>query len=371
MSAIVLILFVVGLVLLVLGAEFLVRGASRLAFAIGISPLVVGLTIVAYGTSAPELAVSVQSSFMGASNIAMGNVVGSNIANILLILGISAIIAPLVVSVQLVRLEVPLMIGLSVLVWLFGLDGAIGRFDGLLLFAGAVSYTIIAIWQGRKESRSASSGDPIAIDSKQAEFGAKQLVLQLGLIAIGLALLVVGSNWLIDGAVTIARYFEISELIIGLTIVAVGTSLPEMATSIVASLRGERDIAVGNLVGSNIFNILAVLGLSGLVAPNGIAVSASVLSFDIPVMIVVAFACLPVFFTGSIIARWEGALFFGYYGAYVLYLLLNATGQPILPAYSTALVAIALPLTLITLIISVIAALRPKNEYITDPKMKN
>lgn len=353
-------LFIVGFVFLVYGAELLVRGASKLALAAGISPLVVGLTVVAYGTSAPELAVSVQSSLAGAADIAVGNVVGSNIANVLLILGISAIIAPLMVSVQLVRLEVPLMIGLSALVLLLGWDGRIGRLEGLLFFAGGVTYTVMTVWQSRREmtARKKEQSDDPTIDNIQV--GKKLIFFQLGLIAGGLVLLVVGANWLIDGAVSIATYFGVSELIIGLTIVAVGTSLPEMATSVVASLRGERDIAVGNIVGSNIFNILVVLGLSGAISRTGLEVSRSALSFDIPVMIAVAFACLPVFFTGSVIARWEGVLFLGYYVAYVTYLILNSTQQPILPAFNLAMMMFVIPLTTITLVVSVIWAWRQR-----------
>ncbi|MCB0210096.1 MAG: calcium/sodium antiporter [Anaerolineae bacterium] len=363
MSLITLSLFVAGFILLIGGADLLVRGASKLALAAGISPLVVGLTVVAYGTSAPELAVSVQSSFAGVADIAVGNVVGSNIANVLLILGVSAMIAPLAVSIQLVRFEVPLMIGLSVLVLVLGRDGQIGRGDGLLLFAGGVAYTVFAVWQSRREN-SAKKKAQAALSAEdevpETPSHPKQILFQLGLIAIGLVLLVLGANWLVDGAVMIATHFGVSELIIGLTVVAVGTSLPEMATSVVASIRGERDIAVGNIVGSNIFNILVVLGLSGTVSPLGVAVSNSALVFDIPIMIVVAFACLPVFFTGSLIARWEGALFFGYYGAYVGYLILRAAHQPLLPAFNLTMMAFVIPLTVITLIISLVSTWHQK-----------
>ncbi|MCB0176963.1 MAG: calcium/sodium antiporter [Anaerolineae bacterium] len=356
MSLLTLTLFIAGFVLLVYGAELLVRGASKLALAAGISPLVIGLTVVAYGTSAPELAVSVQSSFAGVADIAVGNVVGSNIANVLLILGISAVIAPLMVSIQLVRLEVPLMIALSVLVLLLGWDGRIGRVDGLLFFAGGLVYTIVTIWQSRRETAARQKEQSIDPIDEQSPAGAKQITFQLGLIVSGLVLLVIGANWLVNGAVVIATHFGVSELIVGLTIVAIGTSLPEMATSLVASLRGERDIAVGNIVGSNIFNILIVLGLSGAISPTGLEVSRSALSFDIPVMIAVAFACLPVFFTGNVIARWEGVLFLGYYLAYVAYLILNATQQPILPAFNWAMMIFVIPLTTVTLVISIIWA---------------
>jgi cation:H+ antiporter len=272
MDAGTLILFVLGLLLLVIGAEALVRGASQLAARSGVSPLVIGLTVVAYGTSTPELAVSVQSGLSGQADIALGNVVGSNIFNVLFILGVSAMITPLVVAQQLVRLDVPLMIGVSFLLAMLARDGRIDRLDGIALFAGIVAYTFFAIRQSRKESRRIK-------EEYAKEFGAGpspaggRVAFHVALIVLGLAALVLGSGWLVNGAVMLAKWWGLSELIIGLTIVAAGTSLPEVATSVIASMRGERDIAVGNVVGSNIFNILAVLGLSSLVAPNGVSVS--------------------------------------------------------------------------------------------------
>ena len=353
----ILLLFVAGFVLLVSGAELLVRGASRLAIAVGISPLVIGLTVVAYGTSAPELAVSLQSSFEGQADIAIGNIVGSNIANVLLILGISALITPLVVARQLIQLDIPLMIGLSILVLLMGLDGRINRVDGVLLFTGAIAYTTFVIRQSRKESKAVQKEYEQQYGNSRVGIGPKHLTTNIGLIIIGLALLVLGAGWLVEGATITAQLFGMSELIIGLTIVAIGTSLPEVATSIMASIRGERDIAVGNIVGSNIFNIVTVLGLSGMVTSAGVNVSTAALRFDIPVMIAVAVACLPIFFTGSLIARWEGVLFLGYYVAYTFYLFLNTTGHASLAAFSTIMLVFVLPLTTVTLLLSVIRAL--------------
>jgi cation:H+ antiporter len=350
MDLITLILFVVGLGLLVIGAEFLVRGASQLAATVGISPLVIGLTVVAFGTSAPEMAVSVQSALVGQSDIALGNVVGSNIFNVLFILGISALIVPLVVSQQLVRLEVPLMIGVSLLLLILALDGKIGRLDGLLLFVGIVAYTVLAIHQSRAESKQIKAGYAQKFGNLQVITG-RQVIVQLSLIIVGLALLVLGSRWLVKGAVEFATWLGVSELIVGLTIVAAGTSLPEVATSIIAALRGERDIAVGNVVGSNIFNILAVLGLSSLVAPDGVNVSPAALRFDLPVMVAVAIACLPILFTGNLIARWEGALFLGYYVAYTLYLILATVQHDALPAFSAVMLEFVLPLTVVTLLV--------------------
>jgi cation:H+ antiporter len=352
----VLALLILGLILLVVGAELLVRGASRLAAAVGISPLVVGLTVVAFGTSSPELAVSVQSALSGQADLALGNVVGSNIFNVLFILGLSALITPLIVSQQLVRLDVPVMIGVSVLLLLLSLDGVIGRWEGGLLFAGIVAYTWFLIRQSRRESAAAASSAGEVKGAGRGMHGSwgRNAALVIG----GLVLLVLGSRWLVNGAIELASSLGVSELVIGLTIVAAGTSLPEVATSVLASIRGERDIAVGNVVGSNIFNILAVLGFSGLVAPDGIEVVRSALAFDIPVMTAVALACLPIFFSGYLIARWEGALFMGYYVAYTVYLVIHSADHALVPAFQTAMLFFVVPLTVLTLLVVGIRARR-------------
>jgi cation:H+ antiporter len=354
-------LFLIGLILLIAGAELLVRGASRLAVGFGISPLVVGLTVVAFGTSSPELAVSIGAGLSGQADIALGNVIGSNIFNVLFVLGASALVGGLVVSQQLIRLDVPLMIGVALLPVLLGLDGRIAPLEGGLLFAGIVVYIAFAIRQSRKENI-AVQAEYAAEVGKNGSTAARQVIRNVVFVVAGLALLVLGARWLVNGAVSIARALGLSELIIGLTIIAAGTSMPEVATSIIASLRGERDIAVGNVVGSNIFNILAVLGLTAALAPSGVAVPAAALRFDLPFMVAVAVACLPIFFTGYRIARWEGALFLAYYLAYTLYLILDATGHDALPAYSTVLFEFVAPLTGATLIVLVVRALRkPKS----------
>ena len=351
-------LFSLGLLFLVVGAEALVRGAVRLASALHISPLVVGLTVVAFGTSSPEMAVSVQSALAGGggADIAVGNVVGSNIFNVLFILGVSATVAPLRVSQQLVRVDVPIMIGISVMMLVLAWDGTITRWNGLTLVAGVIVYTAFAIRQSRKESQAVQAEYHEAYGADPMRRG--RFALNLLLIPGGLAMLVVGSQWLVDGALTVARLLGMSELVVGLTIVAAGTSLPEVATSVVASLKGERDIAVGNVVGSNIFNILAVLGSAAVVAPGGVPISASALSFDIPVMIAVAIACLPIFFTGFSISRWEGVLFLGYYVAYTMFLVLDATGHAALRSYSVVMLFFVIPLTVVTVAVGVVREAR-------------
>ncbi len=348
-----LVLFLVGLVLLMAGGEVLVRGASRLAGAVGISPLVIGLTVVAFSTSAPELAVTVQSAVSGNPDIAIGNIVGSNIANILLILGLSAMVLPLVVAQKLIHFDIPLMIGVSALLLLLGLDGTISRLEGIVLIALLITYVVVVVRQSRRESRAVKEEYAAAFPSEaEPDSGPVPPWWQnLLLVIVGVAMLVVGAGWLVDGAVVAAQALGVDELVIGLTIVAVGTSLPEIATSIIASVRGERDIAAGNVIGSNIFNILSVAGFTAIVAADGVPVAPAALSFDIPVMIAASVACLPIAFIGKRINRWQGGLFVGYYIAYTLYLMLSATHHAALPWFSNIMLWFVMPLSGVTLAI--------------------
>jgi len=317
----------VGLAVLTAGAELLVRGAVGLAAAMRISPLVIGLTIVAFGTSAPELVVSLRSAFAGQGELALGNVIGSNVFNVLVILGLSAVIVPLRVDRQLVRFDVPLMIALSIAVYAMCLDGRIGRLEGGLLAAGLVAYTAWSIRKSRQEN------DPAVLGEFAAEYAEKtvstpgRLVLQLAMVAGGLALLVAGGELFIQSAIGLARAWGFSKLVIGLTIVAAGTSLPEVATSVVAALKGERDLAVGNVVGSNLFNLMCVLGFTGLLAPGGIPVGEAALSRDLPVMVLVALVCLPLFLIGRSIDRWEGAVLLGCYALYTAWRIFLEQGR--------------------------------------------
>jgi cation:H+ antiporter len=353
-------LLVVGLVVLVGGGELLIRGAVRLAALARVSPLLIGLTIVAFGTSSPELAVSLRASWSGQADVAVGNVVGSNIANILLILGLSASIAPLVVSSQLVRFDVPLMILASLAMLLLGLDGELGRWDGVGLFGALVIYSLWSIRASRKERGEVQAQFAKEFSGPTNRKGGDVWV-QVSFLVVGLIFLTLGASWLVDGAVRIATWFGVSQLVIGLTIVAVGTSLPELVTSMIATLRGERDIAVGNIVGSNLFNILCVLGVTATVVPGGVPVSQAAREFDLPIMLAVAIACLPVFFTGGRIDRWEGALFFGYYLAYLTYQVLAATYPTVPFAFTVLVFGFALPLTVITLAVSVLHALQRRS----------
>ncbi|MDR2485165.1 MAG: calcium/sodium antiporter [Treponema sp.] len=315
-----------GIALLIFGSDLLIRGAVTIARTAGLSPLVIGLTVVAFGTSAPEMAISTISALDGNADIAMGNVVGSNIFNVWMVLGLSASIIPLRVANQIIRFDTPVTIGVSILALLFALDLSIVRLESLALCTGIIAYVGFLIKNGR--SGMAESGKP----EKAEKVPGKNAALRTGIAALlfcaGLALLIAGSKIMVHGAVNIATALGVSELIIGLTIVAAGTSMPELATSVVAAIRGERDIAVGNAIGSNIFNLLAVLGLSGLVSPEPMTVAPNMLFTDIPVMIGVILLCLPVFAARHTLNRMWGVLFVLFYAAYTAYLILSNQDTP-------------------------------------------
>ena len=368
--------FVLGLLLLVVGADWLVKGASRLASAAGVSSLVTGLTVVAFGTSAPEMAVSVKAAWLGQPEMAVGNAVGSNIFNVLLILGLSAVITPLLVARDIVRRDIPIMIAMSGVLLLLIADGLASRLDGVLMLLGVVAYTFWIIRQsrqelgrqelgrqelGRQELATEATADPsVATPATTGNAIFKSIVW----LVLGLVLLVLGSQWLVDSSITFARWAGVSEVVVSLTIVAAGTSLPELATSILAAMRGERDIAIGNVVGSNLFNIMAVIGLSGAIAPAGLPVAASMIAFDVPFMIAAAIACLPMFARGRMIPRWQGAMFLLAYVAYVVYLLLDATGHEAKHGYVSVMLRFVVPLLLLTLVVLAIQVWRPRRSNV-------
>ena len=347
-----------------------------MAARIGMSPLVVGLTVVAFATSAPELAVTLGAVLGGEPGLAVGNVVGSNIANVLMILGASAVILPLLVKVQLVRVDIPFMVAFSVLFLLLAGDGGFSRVDGLVFFVLLVLYISVAIILSRREGRAddlhgpgaaiatASAGrvgqtvgttaDTMAEAADEVEAADGSIGRDLLFLLMGVALLVLGANILVKGATGIATAFGISDLIVGLTVVAVGTSLPELATSIVAVRRGQRDLAVGNVVGSNIFNIGAVAGLASIISPTGLPVPESALALDIPLMIAAALVLLPLAFTGSLIRRWEGALLLSLYVSYLIYTVLEAAERPILQGFTTVMMWFVTPLVVLTVVSTVL-----------------
>ena len=313
----------VGLIALVAGGELLVRGAASLALAAKIRPIVVGLTVVAFGTSAPELAVSVSSAWAGKADLALGNVVGSNIANILLILGASALLAPLDVASRIVRVDVPLMVLASLAVWAMAVDLSIGRWDGIVLATCVIVYTVWLVRASRYESAEVEAEfvHPFPAEEPTDAPAPGRTVVHGVTMAVGLVLLVLGSRWMVDGASSIARAWGVSERVIGLTIVAVGTSLPELMTSAVASLRGERDLAVGNVVGSNLFNLWSVLGFTAALSPSPLVMDARTPEVDLPVMTGISVLCIPLFWTGKRVSRVEGALLLACYVAYLSWLV--------------------------------------------------
>lgn len=357
MTAFEVVQFGVGLIALLVGAEVLVRGASRLALRLGLSSLVVGLTVVAFGTSSPELAVSTVAAFDGRAGVAVGNVVGSNLCNMLLILGLTAVIQPLRVDRWLVVRDGPLMLGLSVLMTIFMASGDVGRLEGGLLFALLVAYLAVAILQAR------ASEPPAAELDRAAELTATPgaLVRDLLRIIVGLALLTFGSDWLVESASAGAIALGVSELVVGLTVVSIGTSLPEIATSLLAAARGERDLAAGNVVGSNIFNMGCVLGVAGLVSPEPIAVSEPAQAFDLPWMLVTGTLVLVFLAAQRLVTRLEGATLAGLYLLYLVALVLDAQGVVPLATASTRWLASGVLLAAPALILGALRIVRARS----------
>lgn len=307
---------IAGIALLYYGAEFLIKGGVSIALKLKISALVIGLTLVAFGTSFPELVVSIDASLKGSGDISIGNVTGSNICNIALILGLSALIAPLPVHKQLLKLDVWLMLGSSILLAIFHyFTKGVNRWQGGIFFAGVMTYTLWSIYAGRKAEANKSDAEKAA----ENDAVGKIIPLYLSVIFVigGLAALICGAKCFVNAAVFIAKAAGISEAVIGLTIVAVGTSLPELATSVVAAIKGEQDIAIGNVVGSNIFNILCILGIAPLIAPIK---SAGISMVDMLTMIAVSLALIPIMLTGMKISRKEGGFLLLVYIGYTLYL---------------------------------------------------
>lgn len=301
--------FSAGLVMLILGADSFLKGASGLALRLGISPFVVGLTIVGFGTSAPELAVNLSAVGKGSYDLALGNVVGSNISNVGLILGLSALVAPLAVHLRLIRIEGPLMVAAALLLWLLALDGQIGRIDAAILLTGFTGVMTYVAMSARRE--------PKDVKAEFSEFAMTQSDTGRNVfrLVIGLALLVYGAQQMVDSAITLARLWGWSELLIGLTIVAIGTSLPELASSILAVMRGQTDIAVGNVVGSNLFNILLIIG--GTAAIHPLPVSVGMRQVELPLMLLFMAAGYIAMGRKQLITRGEGALLLGAFIAYL------------------------------------------------------
>lgn len=305
---------ILGFVLLIGGAEILVRGSTSIALRLGLSPMIIGLTLVAFGTSSPELVVSLNAAFQGTGDISLGNVIGSNISNIGLILGITAIILPISVRSKLIRVDMPIMIYVSLLLLFFLRDLILNRWEGLVLFGSLIAYLIFSFMKANQEK-----DEDVLKEFTEEVHETKGSLFTDALMAVGgIAALVFGSNWLVDSSVNIARTWGVSEAVIGLTLVAIGTSLPELATGIVAAIKKEADIVMGNIIGSNIFNILAILGLTSIIIPvEGKAIT----SLDLGAMMLFSVVLLPMMWRGKQISRLAGILLLFLYFLYV-YLLL-------------------------------------------------
>jgi cation:H+ antiporter len=350
---------VAGLVLVVAGADALVRGAARAAAALGVPPLLVGLTVVAYGTSAPELAVSLSAGAGSRPELALANVVGSNVFNVLAILGLAALFAPLAASAAVVRREIPLMLLVTIGAMALGADGVLARGDGIVLLAGLAALTASQVVAARRalrgaaHARRARDANRPQVDPGRARRGRagdtrrRDAFLRDALfVAAGLTGLVIGAGWLVDAAVAIALDLGVGEVVIGLTIVAAGTSLPELATSIVAALRGERDLAIGNVVGSNVFNLVGILGLASLTAPGGLPVASQVLGLDAWVALGAAALLLPLARSGGALVRWEGAVLVLAYAGYLAAVVAIALGRWDVPPVGVGVAIAGLPLLL-------------------------
>jgi cation:H+ antiporter len=300
----------------------LVRAGTGLASWLGIRPMMIGLTVVSLGTSVPELAIGIDAAVSGSPGLAVGNIVGTNLVNILLILGLSAVLAPIALDRATLRFDLPAMTAAALLLYLLSIDGALTRPDGVILLLGGVAYTAGLVQVSRRETADPDEG-PAAIVAGAAD--RRRPLRHVLLLLVALVVVVIGAELLVEGAVSSARTLGVSDAIIGLTIVAVGTSAPELVTTVVSTLRGDRDLAIGNLIGSSIYNIGAVLGLTVVVAPHGVPVPDEVLAADLGLLVVVTAAAVPVFVTGTRISRIEGGLFVASYIGYLAWLLLTRT----------------------------------------------
>ncbi|MFZ0564599.1 MAG: calcium/sodium antiporter [Chlamydiales bacterium] len=334
-------LFIIGLIALFGGGRLLVTSTANVASQLKVSSLIISLTVISFGTSAPETFVSGLAAWRGNGEIVVGNVVGSNIFNILLVVGLGATLIPLQIKKMVIHWGIPWMLAVSLIFWGLSWRGSFYRYEGFLLLAGLFIYLYFAFRVGKKE--------PLPVKPTDSRNG---IWLQIFWIIISIILLSWGSNRLIDSSIKLAKALHVSEFFISLLMIAIGTSLPELATTIMAISKKEYDIIVGNVVGSNIFNILGVMGISIAVAPSPLLVPSKAITFDIPVMVACAIAAWPIFITGHKISRWEGALFLFYYLLYVAYLIMRSENYAILPLFTTAFFFFILPLTLITLLIT-------------------
>ncbi len=317
------VLMVLGLAALITGAELLVRGGSRLAARLGIPPIVVGVTVVSLGTSTPELAIGVQSALQDDGTLALGNIAGTNTVNLLLILGLSALIRPLAMKTETLRFDLPVMSAAAALLLVMAWDGVLSRTEGVIMIIGAVLYAgWIVVWT-RRESQAVKDEYDHELGVPAGQRTRRAVAVNVTLLVAGIVVIVLGADLLVDGAVQIAQTFGVSDAVIGLTIVAVGTSAPELVTTMVSTVKDDRDIAIGNILGSSVYNILLILGVTAVVAPVGAIVEPDLARIDIPVMVAATVVCIPVFITGRRVSRLEGGAFVTAYLAYLTSLVLT------------------------------------------------
>jgi cation:H+ antiporter len=346
--------FIAGLAALIGGAELFLKGVDHFGVKWRISPLIMGLTVVAFATGAPELAISLQAAVSGNADLVLGNIIGSNIANILLILGISAMIKPLVVKLRVVQIDVPIVIGASILLYVIAQDGKLTTIDGVWLLLGLLGYSIFTFFQIKQERENQPEETDFEAEQRKLSSGWFFYVKNIGFLVIGMGLIVKGSDWMVDSAVELATILGLSQLVIGLTIVSIGTSLPEIATSIATIRKGNTDMAVANVMGSNLYNILLTLGLTVVIAPEVLMVSPAAIALDIPFMIAVSIACIPIFIAGFDITKFDGFMLLFYYGSYVTYLVLDAIGSSFESTMEMVMLYAVIPATLIYIIWRVI-----------------
>ncbi len=354
-------LFLLGLGILLAAGHLVIDAATRIGTRCGLTPLVVGLTLIAAATSAPELAVVFQSISVDDTELAVGSIIGSNIANVLLVLGLVAATGAIHVTLRVVRVDIPIMIAASTALLIFSLDGTLTRSDGLMLFAGLVGFVL---WTLRSAPR---TSDPAQLQmattpsaSKISRSDELRLVPAIVRLVVGIAGLAIAARFVVRGAEEIATSLGVPELVVGLTVVALGTSAPEIATTAMAAFKGHRELAVGNAVGSNIFNILLVLGVTATASPRGIAIGSDAVSLDLPIMVAAAFACLPLVFWDHKLDRWEGVVFLFYYAAYLTFLVLDSTGNRLSDPFALVMLGFVTPLTVLTISIGLLQTWRRK-----------
>ncbi len=344
-------LFIAGLVALIAGAELFLKAVDHFGLKWGISPLIMGLTVVAFATGAPELAISIKAAASGSADLVLGNIIGSNVANILLILGITSLIAPINITRRIIKIDVPIVIVVSIVLMILSFDGKLTTIDGVILLAGFIAYSIytyIHIQRSKEEETEQIFEYEKTMD--ELAKGNWFYIKNGGMLLIGLVMIVLGSNWMVESAVEIATILGLSELVIGLTIVSIGTSLPEVATSLSAARKGNADIAVANVLGSNLYNVLLTLGLTLIIAPNVLDVSAKAISLDLPFMVAVSIACIPIFIAGFNLTRMDGFIFLFYYLSYLTYLVLDAVSSTFVPTIELAMLWIIVPATVFYMI---------------------